>query len=120
MRHKFSFLLIIEGYQMLSYAPLFFKFCLLTILFVSPSSVFANIAQEFGTASQGSNYGSSVASLAIDGDEATYNHTGCNATDNWWQVSLPNPSVISRIVVKNRSGQLARLNGASVFVSASA
>ena len=61
-----------------------------------------------------------MASLAIDGDEGTYNHTACNGTDNWWQVSLPNPSVISRIVVKNRSGQLARLNQASVYISASA
>jgi len=71
-------------------------------------------------ASQGSNYGNSVASLAIDGDESTFNHTGCNSTGNWWQVSLPNPSIISRIVVKNRTGQLARLNGASVYVSDSA
>ena len=86
---------------MLSYAPLFFKYCILTILFISSSSVFANIAQEFGTATQGSNYGSSVAPFAIDGDETTYNHTGCNVTDNWWQVSLPDPSVISRIVVNN-------------------
>lgn len=94
-----------------------FKCCLTAALFLLSPGLSANIAQQFGVASQGSNYGSAAASLAIDGDDSTYNHTGCNATDNWWQVSLPDPSVISRIVVKNRPGQQARLNGAGVYIT---
>ncbi|HHL19708.1 MAG TPA: hypothetical protein ENJ33_08225 [Thiothrix sp.] len=76
-----------------------------------------NIAQKFGIASQGSDYGSSVAAFAIDGDENTINHTGCNADNNWWQVKLPEPSLISRIVVKNRSSWRSRLSGSRVYVT---
>ncbi|CAA6812266.1 MAG: Glycosyl hydrolase family 26/Calx-beta domain, partial [uncultured Thiotrichaceae bacterium] len=76
-----------------------------------------NIARQHGVATQGSNYGSSVASLAIDGDENTTNHTGCNADNNWWQVSLPETSMISRIVVKNRSSWRSRLNGSDVYIT---
>lgn len=75
-----------------------------------------NLAREFGKATQGGTYGTAAASLALDGDAATYNHTSCDAT-NWWQVSLPNPTQINQIVIKNRPTWQSRLNGASVYVT---
>lgn len=85
-------------------------------LFIAASAT-ANIAQQFGVASQGSTYGSSVASYAIDGDENTYHHTKCNAENNWWQVKLPEPSHISRLVVKNRPTWQSRLNGSTIYIA---
>ncbi len=78
-----------------------------------------NLAREFGQATQGGTYGSSGANLAIDGDATTYNHTSCDA-NNWWQVSLPNPTQISKILIKNRPTWQSRLNGATVYVTAAA
>ncbi|MCB1622834.1 MAG: ImpA family metalloprotease, partial [Thiothrix sp.] len=44
------------------------------------------------------------------------NHTGCNATDNWWQVQLPDPTSVSRIVVTGRSTFTTRLQDAGVYL----
>jgi hypothetical protein len=76
-----------------------------------------NLSVSFGIAEQGDDYGSDVASKAIDGDLNTINHTQCNDTDNWWQVALPNPSQVSRIVVTGRSSWTSRINGAEVFIT---
>jgi hypothetical protein len=75
-----------------------------------------NIAYLYGEATQGATYGSSVASYAIDDDFSTYNHTKCNATDNWWEVKLPEPTYISDIIIYNRSGQTARLSGTKMYL----
>ena len=98
----------------------FFKPLIAVVFLFLSSGASANIAQDFGIASQGSDYGSSIASLAIDGDESTTNHTACNATDNWWQVKLPSPSIISRVVVKNRNSWRSRLNGSEVYITSAA
>ncbi|WP_308873954.1 ImpA family metalloprotease [Thiothrix subterranea] len=60
---------------------------------------------------------SSAASLAIDGNASTFNHTTCTADKNWWQVKLPNPTLISKLVVTSRSSWTSRINGAGVYVS---
>ncbi len=54
---------------------------------------------------------------AIDGNLSTYNHTQGDVTLNWWQLELPNDTKIHNIVIHNRAGQQARLNGAKVYVS---
>lgn len=74
-----------------------------------------NIAHKFAKATQGATYGTSAASFAIDNNLSTYNHTKCNATDNWWQLELPKNSKISKFIIHNRSGQTARLNGTKVY-----
>lgn len=72
----------------------------------------------FGVATQSSTYdSSSAASKAIDGNLATTNHTNCLAND-WWQVKLPDPTLVSRIVVTGRESWASRLAGAEVYVSA--
>ncbi|UJS26482.1 discoidin domain-containing protein [Thiothrix winogradskyi] len=77
-----------------------------------------NLARQFGVATQGADYdSSSAASLAIDGNASTFNHTTCTADKNWWQVKLPNPTLISKLVVTSRSSWASRINGAGVYVS---
>lgn len=72
----------------------------------------------FGVATQSSTYdSSSAASNAIDGNLATTNHTNCLAND-WWQVKLPDPTLVSRIIVTGRESWASRLAGAEVYVSA--
>ncbi|QTR48850.1 ImpA family metalloprotease [Candidatus Thiothrix anitrata] len=76
-----------------------------------------NFAREFGIATEGGTYTASrLASLTIDGNTTTANHTSCDAR-NWWQVSLPNPMQINKIVVKNATSWQGRLNGAVVYVT---
>ena len=76
-----------------------------------------NIAQQFGEVSQGGTYRSEVASHAVDGDTATYNHTTCNADENWWQVKLPSPTLISKFSIQSRSDRTDRINGTKVYIS---
>ena len=77
-----------------------------------------NLALEFGVATQSSTYNSSsTAGNAIDDKLETTNHTNCDVGD-WWQVKLPDPTLISRIVVTGRDTWTSRLNGAEVYVSA--
>ncbi|RVU80763.1 DUF642 domain-containing protein [Leucothrix sargassi] len=76
-----------------------------------------NIAQQFGDVSQGGDYGNYVASLAVDGDTSTFNHTSCNATDNWWQVKIPVSTSVSKFSIQSRSGWGGRINDAKVYLS---
>ncbi|MDD5393834.1 MAG: ImpA family metalloprotease [Thiothrix sp.] len=77
-----------------------------------------NLALEFGIATQSSTYNSSsAAGNAIDDKLETTNHTNCEVGD-WWQVKLPAPTLVSRIVVTGRDTWTSRLNGAEVYVSA--
>ena len=77
-----------------------------------------NLAQRFGVASQGADYdGASAAALSIDGKLDTFNHTTCDAQNNWWQVKLPDPTQLSKIVITSRSGWGARIKDAGVYVS---
>lgn len=79
-----------------------------------------NLAQQFGLASQGTDYDSaSAAARAIDGKPDTFNHTTCDAQNNWWQVKLPDPTQISKIVITSRSGWGSRIKDAGVYLSAS-
>ncbi|MEZ5537130.1 MAG: ImpA family metalloprotease [Thiolinea sp.] len=82
---------------------------------VDPATL--NIASLFGVATQGADYGSWVASLAIDDDPESFNHTQCNATDNWWQLRLPDPTSVARIVVTGRSGWGSRIKDAGVYLT---
>ncbi len=79
-----------------------------------------NIAHKLGKATQGSMYGSSEASYAIDGDSSTFNHTGCNATGNWWQLELPSFTALAKIVVQNRPSWHSRLAGTKIYLGTSA
>ena len=77
-----------------------------------------NLTREFGVAIQGEDYDSaSAASLAIDGNPATFNHTSCDAVHNWWQVALPNPTQVKRILISNRPNWTSRIEGAKVYVT---
>ncbi len=76
-----------------------------------------NLARQFGTATQGSTGWGGLAAHAIDGRTDNFNHTECDAQTNWWQVSLPNPTQVEKIVVKNRASNQSRLNGAAVYVT---
>lgn len=79
-----------------------------------------NLAQQFGLASQGTDYDSaSAAARAIDGKPDTFNHTTCDAQNNWWQVKLPDPTQVSKIVITSRSGWGSRIKDAGVYLSAS-
>lgn len=74
-------------------------------------------AQSFGEVSQGGTYGKLTADYAIDGDTTSYNHTSCNASDNWWQIKLPDSTLISRFSIQSRSDRTDRINGTSVYLS---
>lgn len=77
-----------------------------------------NLAQRFGVASQGADYdGGSAAALSLDGKLETFNHTTCDAQNNWWQVKLPDPTQISKTVITSRSGWGSRIKDAGVYVS---
>ncbi len=78
-----------------------------------------DLAQAYGTATEGSRYGSSVAQHAIDGDTSTTNHTACTADVNWWQVAMPAEIDIHRIEITSRASWSSRINGATVIVSGS-
>lgn len=79
-----------------------------------------NLAQQFGLASQGTDYDSaSAAARAVDGKPDTFNHTTCDAQNNWWQVKLPDPTQVSKIVITSRSGWGSRIKDAGVYLSAS-
>ena len=80
-----------------------------------------NMARQFGIATQGKDYdSSSAASLAIDGNTTTFNHTTCDATNNWWQVKLPDSTAISKIVITSRSSWTSRIKDAAVYVNTAA
>lgn len=80
-----------------------------------------NMARQFGVASQGKDYDSeSAASLAIDGDTTTFNHTSCDATNNWWQVKLPDSLTINKLAITSRSSWTSRIKDATVYVTKAA
>ena len=54
---------------------------------------------------------------AIDGDSTTSNHTQCNAAENWWQLALPNPTIVAAIMIQGRSSNTGRLQDATVYLS---
>jgi len=67
-------------------------------------------------ASQSSSYDStSGAERVIDDSTTTFNHTR-NTGDEWLRVDFAQPLQLSHLEIVNRSGQLARLNGATVSV----
>ena len=79
-----------------------------------------DIAKKFGKATQPKKGGYKLyepADKAIDGDESTYNHTQGLETKNWWQLELPNPTKISRIMLQGRNRYQWRLYGAKVYIS---
>ncbi|CAA6816771.1 MAG: Unknown protein [uncultured Sulfurovum sp.] len=79
-----------------------------------------NIAQLFGKATQppkNGYYYYNEPSRAIDGNLSTANHTQCSAPDNWLQIELPTATKVHKIVLNNVSGQQARLNGSTVYLS---
>ena len=77
-----------------------------------------NVARLFGIATQGKDYSSAYpAKAAIDNDLTSFNHTSCDATNNWWQVKLPNPTLVSDIVITSRSGWGSRIKDATVYVT---
>ena len=77
-----------------------------------------NLARQFGIASQGKDYdNASAASLAMDGSTTTFNHTTCDATNNWWQVKLPDSTAIAKIVITSRSSWTSRIKDAAVYVT---
>ena len=57
---------------------------------------------------------------AIDGDSSTYNHTQCNAAENWWQLALPSPTVVASVMIQGRASQTGRLNDAAVYLTQTA
>lgn len=77
-----------------------------------------NLAHQFGMATQGRDYDNeSAARLAIDGNPATFNHTTCDATNNWWQVKLPDSSTINQVSITSRSTWTSRIKDANVYVT---
>ncbi len=69
-------------------------------------------------ATQGSTYQNYDASLAIDGDINTYNHTLCESDTNWWQLELPDGAVVTKVSVKGRrDAHTSRIKDAKVYVS---
>ncbi len=79
-----------------------------------------DIAHKFGKATQGgdpSYYYYEEASLAIDNNDSTYNHTEGTTENNWWQVELPNPTRISKIMIQGRNSNTTRLSGANVYIT---
>ena len=79
-----------------------------------------DIARQFGQATQSKNgnykkYQS--ADKAIDGNVSTYTQTEGEESKNWWQVALPNPTKISRVMVQGHSVYKWRLYGAKVYIS---
>ena len=85
--------------------------------FTIKARALVNIAQAFGEASQGGTYRNVGAQYAVDGDANTYNHTSCHAEENWWQVKLPSPTLVSKLSIQSRSGRTDRINGATVYLS---
>lgn len=78
------------------------------------------VAHPFGIATQGgdpSYYYYEAPELAIDDDETTYNHTEGTAANNWWQVELPNPTLITEIRIQSRVSWASRINGAEVYIT---
>jgi hypothetical protein len=79
-----------------------------------------NIAHKFGKATQppqNGYYYYKPPENAIDGNLNTNNHTQCSAPDNWLQVELPDATKVNKIVIHNITGQSARLNGSTVYLS---
>ncbi|MEE9352665.1 MAG: discoidin domain-containing protein, partial [Thiotrichaceae bacterium] len=79
-----------------------------------------DIAKKYGIATQGTDSSYSYyspASNAIDGNPSTYNHTSSITTENWWQLELPNPTLISKIMIQGRNSNTHRLSGAAVYIS---
>ncbi|CAA6816151.1 MAG: Hemolysin-type calcium binding protein, partial [uncultured Sulfurovum sp.] len=79
-----------------------------------------DIAHKYGKATQGTDssyYYYSSASNAIDKDDSTYNHTrGGKNGKNWLQLELPNPTIVSKVVLQNRSHS-SRISNAKVYLS---
>jgi hypothetical protein len=90
---------------------------ILSVLFSTSLQAADNIALSFGIATQGKDYGSSVASYAIDGNLDTINHTACDAQNNWWQLELPNPTQVEQVVITGRSSWVSRIKDASVYLT---
>jgi hypothetical protein len=85
---------------------------------LAEDSALVDIAQPYGIATQGTNSTYSYyspPSNAIDGDDSSYNHTSGDASENWWQLELPNPTLISKIMIQGRNSNTGRLNGATVY-----
>jgi len=80
-----------------------------------------DIAHKYGIATQGTDssyYYYSAASLTIDNNDSTFNHTSGGADGkNWLQIELPNPTKIHRIVIQNRGNNAYRLTNAKVYIS---
>jgi len=91
-----------------------------TIVFDEYIEAKYDIAHHYGKATQG---GSSdyfyyeEASLAIDANSSSYNHTASTGDSNWLQVELPSKTIVSKIVVQGRNSNTQRLDGAEVFLS---
>lgn len=84
-----------------------------TAISTPPINLSALIGDIF-TASQSSQYSNAVASLAIDGDASTYNHTNGGGDDEWLLIELNQTLELTHIVITNRPGWGSRLNGAVV------
>jgi hypothetical protein len=86
---------------------------------ISPE-LLIDIAHKFGVATEGTDksyYYYQPASYAIDHNASTYNHTSAKSDQNWWQVALPVPAAIHKIVIQSRmDGGYSRLAGAKVYI----
>ena len=79
-----------------------------------------DVARNFGKATQskkGTYKKYQAANKAIDGNVNTHSQTQGTESKNWWQVELPNPTKISRIMVQGHSVYKWRLYGAKVYLS---
>ncbi len=79
-----------------------------------------DLAQSYGIATQAPEDGYfyySPPEDAIDGDDATYNHTQGTATQNWWQLELPDTASITSIMIQGRNSNTNRLAGAGVYIT---
>ncbi len=76
-----------------------------------------NIAHDFGKAKQGSTSGDLNASLVIDGNISSFNHTACNENGNWWELELPKNTKVGKVTIYNRSTWQGRLEGAKLYFS---
>ena len=95
------------------------------IAVATSNAVFAAVdITAFGMASQGSTYtddaGVYSAGNAVDSDPQTYNHTQCDASTDWWQLELPNNTLITEVVITSRLDRTDRLLDAKVYLSNSA
>lgn len=63
-----------------------------------------NLCQRPGvTATQSSQYGAGLASLAIDGDRSTHNHTNSTGSPSWLEVDFGTACDMNQVVIYNRT-----------------